>query len=117
MLTVNSNGGGQVTPAYLLQYFDQKTRWNLTTQVATSSTQPGGDTATLINYEATVRIEQASGGVDNVITFLEGSPGPASKILNVKVSRINEFELGTRTVTYSDPSTGELIVSVKDDSN
>lgn len=107
---------GQITPAYLIQYFDQKTRWNLTSQVATSSTQPGGALVTVVNYEATIRVEQASGGVDNTITF-RGVPDAAIYTTNMKVARINDFELGSRTLTYADPATGDLIVSVKDDSN
>lgn len=109
---------GQVTPAYLLQYFNQRVRWNMTSVLLSASGQPDGPTRHTVKLECTVRIEQAIGGEDNSINWGANiGVNQITGIMNVKCTRVNEFELASKTVTYSDIETGELIVSEKDDSN
>lgn len=102
---------GQVTQAWLLQYYNQLMRWNLTSSIYSKNAPD--DFQHLVKIEAMVRVEQASNGIDNQIKFVIPPDSKQANVHNVSVRRINEFELGSRVITYKDDLTGDLIPTTK----
>ena len=106
---------GQVTKSYMLPYYNENMRWNRTSIVRSLTTTPD-DENHLAKIEATVNIEQATSGVDNQMTFSWNGSSWFEDQLNAKITRINDFELAQRPITFADPGTGDIIVSTRHDS-